>query len=81
MSRLFRLYFVDAHTDSYDSFPRFHRPQMEEKDEVLFPAVTVCNFNIIKLSELKNSRFVALKDLESMSSEGDCTVQINIGAN
>lgn len=54
---------------------------MEEKDEVLFPAVTVCNFNIIKLSELKNSRFVALKDLESMSSEGDCTVQINIGAN
>ena len=49
--------------------------QMEEKEKVLFPAVTVCNFNIIKLSELDSkNKFVGLQNVEKLSESGELQI-------
>ncbi|RXG70178.1 hypothetical protein Avbf_02992, partial [Armadillidium vulgare] len=45
---------------------------IEELDEVVFPSVTVCNFNIVKLSEVLESRFASVVALEERSGTEDC---------
>ena len=44
---------------------------MKELSEVTFPSVTVCNFNVVKLSALNNTRFKNLVDLEKVPEEGE----------
>ena len=43
---------------------------MKELPEVMFPSVTVCNFNVVKLSALKDTKFSNLMDLEDGSEKG-----------
>ena len=47
-----------------------HCSQMIELPEVMFPSVTVCNFNVVKLSALKDTKFSNLIDLEDDSEKG-----------